>query len=147
METTSALDILLAIGIILGTFGTAIGTFLSARNQTKTTNTDSKKVDKLLEVEVAERSMAMSLNMAERLEDQLEECTKRKETLETRTELMIQEATELKLRLHFLVTRLRAVIDRHNKMANKDCPGFTIINDMVYQIIEEIENNVKEEQK
>lgn len=145
METASILDVLLAIVTIIASFGTALGTFAAIRNQVKQTNTDTLKTDKTVAVEVAERVNAMSLNFAEKLEDQLEDCLKRRDEIENKFNISKQEEIELKLRLKYLATKLKTIIDKHNQLANMDCPGYQIINDMVYQIINEIENKIKEE--
>lgn len=143
METTSIFDVLLAIATILATFGTAIATFVAVRNQVKTTNIDTMKTDKMLTVEVAERVNAMSLSFAEKLEEQLTDCRTRTEALESKLGVVAEEATEIKLRLKFLITQLKTVVERHGQYCNSDCSGFEEINHMLEKIIDELESSEK----
>ena len=147
MEYSSTTDIILAIVTILASLGTAIGTFANTRNQVKQVDIDVKKIDKTLQVEVSDKVNRMTLDLAEKLEEQLEECTIKKEQLEQKLSKLATKKTESALRLHFLVGNLRNIIDKHNELADKNCPGYLIINDMVLNLIDEIEKEIKEEKE
>ena len=145
METTSTLEILLALAAILGSFGTAIGTFAATRNQIKQTDFGIKNVDKTAAIETAEKINEMTLRYAEKLERQLQDCNQKKDTLDDKLDEIIKYSVEVKIRAHDLVSELRRVIDKHDRVGNKDCPGYTIINQMLEEIIAGIERDINKE--
>lgn len=147
MDISSFLEKLIVIVSVLGSLGTAIGTFMATRNQTKESDASTDKTRTFIPIDAAERISSISLNLIQNVQTQLADCVQKRDELGKELNDSIEQANSAKVRLRKLVSKLRDIRERHDKLYHElqsTCPGYEVLNGMIDTIITEIETELED---
>lgn len=146
MDFTTLTSQILAAMTVISTLTSLFITWINIKPSVKKANIENERLENSVGIEAVERLNTVGLTLIGTLEKQIKTCEERKADLETLTQGLSLETTDLKIRVKKLALSLRRIIERHDTIAKEygqhNCPGIPIINKMLLDIIDEIEKEV-----
>lgn len=139
------LDKLLIIIAIIGPLVTAIGTAIASRNQLKETDV---KVEKITPIDIAEKLNTISLALTETIQKELNDCYTEKDEIEKALKECLSKENISRIKTRKLLSRLRTIREKHDKLFLEyggNCKGYDILNSLLDALIEEIDNDLREQ--
>jgi hypothetical protein len=153
MSIETIIQAVLAIGTILGG---AIAAYATYRNTNSSVKVQEKQLD--LEearfkkevdsfgVEEAERISNISISNLQLMQQIVVECNTERTLLRQENNRLTLENTQQKIKIMKATSKVKSLLEKHEKLYadNKiDCAGFTVIQDMIREMIYEIEQEVQ----
>jgi hypothetical protein len=153
MSVELTIQILLALGTIVGGLVAAIATYRSTnssvRVQEKQVRLDEIRTDREIKrygVEEAERISNISITNAQFMQQLLNEATQTKDRLQLERDQAVAELNTFKVKQLRFLSRIRVMYNQNDvllKQSKEQCPGYEIIQDLLETIISEMENGLE----